>query len=102
MAKLTGFTEGQWEHLEGESYLHDTLPRQDKLLKELEEKSDSLPPGQLVGKIISFPVADGAALYRVEKVRPLSLSLIPYGDAYQIPSAHMKGLSLLDIRNRAK
>lgn len=41
-------------------------------------------PGANTGRICSFPVADGKAMYMVaEKGRSVSLIHLPYGDAWQ-------------------
>lgn len=47
------------------------------------------------GKIISFPVGDGKALYVIFDYR--SLIHIPTDDAYDIDDAHMRGLRKSDI-----
>jgi hypothetical protein len=52
----------------------------------------------LSGKIIKFPVADGYAIYHVLSVSPVRLEHVPYGDAWQIPSAHIRGLTPVDIQ----
>jgi hypothetical protein len=50
------------------------------------------------GYIMGFGVADGSALYVVEKLRPLTLCHIPHGDGYQIPDAHLRGINIDDVR----
>ena len=52
--------------------------------------------------IMSFPVADGSAMYKVVKEKPLTLAHIPYGDAYQIPYAHIRGLTYADLVQQRK
>jgi len=47
--------------------------------------------------IMTFPIADGQAMYQVVKEKPLTLAHIPYGDAWQIPNSHMRGLSYADL-----
>ena len=56
--------------------------------------------GELVGQIVSYPVADGQALYMVTSEKPLYLAHIAFGDGYQIPAAHLRGLWHLDVRSR--
>lgn len=49
------------------------------------------------GFILDFPVADGYAHYLVVEVKPLTLSHIPHGDAWTIPAAHIRGITLDDV-----
>lgn len=50
-------------------------------------------------KIIRFPRADGYALYFVKSVNPLVLQHIPYGDAWTIPDAHIRGLRSSEVQS---
>ena len=50
------------------------------------------------GFVLSFGVADGHALYRVVKTKPLQIEHIPFGDAYQISAAHIRGINLSDVK----
>jgi hypothetical protein len=50
-------------------------------------------------RVVRFHIADGYACYYVKSFAPLVLQLIPYGDAYQIPAAHMRGLRRADIED---
>lgn len=54
--------------------------------------------GDLVGRVIRFPVADGQASYMVWKQKPLELVYVPLVDNYQIPEAHARGLRVADVR----
>lgn len=54
-------------------------------------------PGRIKGRIISFPIADGYAHYRVEKLSPLTLRPFMVGDMWEIPDAHMRGLTKADV-----
>jgi hypothetical protein len=47
--------------------------------------------------IMSFPIADGKAFYKVIKERPLTLQHIPFGDAYEVYPALIKGLDAEDL-----
>lgn len=100
MAKYSGAVEGQWEPLEGEKYYPDTMNRQDTMLRKLQEVSDNLPEGEVVGALLYFPVADGNAIYRVEKASPLTLAHVPAGDAWHIPEAHLRGIRLEDVKRQ--
>jgi hypothetical protein len=42
-----------------------------------------------VGEIISFPVADGKAMYMVAKLKPVMLVHLPLGDAWEFEYAHL-------------
>ena len=87
---------GDWEWHDGEDYkVYDK--RTEALLKALEDKSASLPVGEIVGCLVSFPVADGQAVYVVTKERPLTLAHVPIGDKWHISDAHMRGLRKEDI-----
>ena len=58
-----------------------------------------MPDGELVGAVIRFQIADGYALYLVSEVgaKNVELQHIPYCDGYQIPAAHLRGLTKADI-----
>lgn len=64
--------------------------RTDALLRDIEKSH----------RVISFPVADGCALYAVISETPLILRHIPYGDGYVVPGAHIRGLRLSDIAGK--
>jgi hypothetical protein len=67
----------------------------------LDDQLASQPAG-LVGYILSFQVADGYAHYKVGSLNPLTLHWIAYGDRYQIAPAHVRGLSIQDVRTHAE
>jgi len=56
----------------------------------------------LVGKIIRFQVADGYAQYMIWNTKPLQLIHLETGDAWQIPAAHARGLTLSDVKAMIK
>lgn len=64
----------------------------------LSAEAKRLNSGDLVGEMIHFPVADGAAQYMVWKQKPLQLIHLPVHDAWQIPEAHARGLNVTDVR----
>lgn len=100
MAKLSADSIEGFEQLPSEGF-SSYLDRSDQLLKDLEEKEAALPEGSYEGVILRFPVADGYAMYLVQKTRPLTLQHIPFGDAWQIPAAHLRGLSMEDVKQQA-
>lgn len=51
------------------------------------------------GFILSYPVCDGKAHYRVESLKPLKVQHIPLGDGYRIREAEIRGLSLEDVQD---
>lgn len=51
-------------------------------------------------RIMTFPVCDGKALYFVMSEKPLVLQHIPFGDAYKIPDAHLRGLRIEDWKKQ--
>jgi len=73
-----------------------------KAFDELLITARAVPKGVLVGLLVSFPYADGAAYYRVIKEKPLTLQHIPYGDAWQVPGYQIRGLRKEDIFNLAR
>ena len=62
-------------------------------------KAAALPPGVIEGAILKFPVADGYAMYLVTKDtgRTVEVKHIPYGDAWQVHPALLRGLRRADI-----
>ena len=48
-------------------------------------------------EVLAFGVADGYAHYLVVKRKPLTLQHIYYMDGYQIPAAHVRGLTVADV-----
>jgi hypothetical protein len=75
----------------------EAIDRSQKHLKELIEISDKIDPDDpncdITNAILKFPVADGYAFYIVSKAKPLTLSLIPIGDSYQIMGAAIRGIN---------
>jgi hypothetical protein len=67
------------------------LKRTGKLVEQLQNKSDSLPDGEVVGALVSFPVADGSAIYVVTKAKPLTVKHVPYGGAAPALTALLGG-----------
>lgn len=95
MAKLDSKRpEGNWEL----GNTGNIFEEQERLLAELEKVSSSLNGNDVVGAIIRFPIADGYALYRVTKEKPLTIQHIPFGDAWSIDSAYIRGLRLVDVK----
>lgn len=60
------------------------------------EKSD-METIEMGAEVMHFPIADGQAYYMVVKEQPLTLAWIPYGDAWQLPEAHLRGLAYQDL-----
>jgi len=74
--------------------------KSDEILDELQEVSNNLPEGEIVGKLIHFPVADGSAMYLVTKEKPLQLKHVPYSDAWHADHILIRGLRKADILQR--
>jgi len=97
--------EGEWNMRAGEDWkAYDKRTRE--MFKALALADKAVPAGGVVGVLMSFPIADGSAMYRVSKESPLTLEHLPYGDAWQIPEAHIRGIRKADVleqvrRNRA-
>lgn len=71
-----------------------------KYLNDLFNRAKNGPDGAnpLTGRTIKFQVADGYAVYVVAKVNPLTLWHVGLGDGYSISSAHIRGLTLRDVK----
>ena len=103
MARLAS-TQYPWKWREPE-YDYPNITSFEAVLKEEQEaldvlikKSADLPPGQIVGAVLSWPVADGSAYYIVTKENyPLTLQHIPYGDAWQVDPILIRGLRRDDV-----
>ncbi len=66
-------------------------------LQKLQDASDALPVGQIVGYLAHFPRGDGHATYKVVKEKPLQVVHIPHGDAWHTDAITMRGLRASDI-----
>jgi len=98
MARLDDSVYGEWEPRPGEP-TDAWLSRTEGALAELERESGrvDVAAGDIVGLVLMFPAADGNAVYRVTKASPLTLQHVPFGDAYRVPPAHIRGLRKQDI-----
>jgi hypothetical protein len=56
-------------------------------------------PGEYVGEVIHFGVADGSASYMVVSEKPLNLQHIDYLDGYRVPFMMIRGLRLQDVQD---
>lgn len=102
MARLaTKPVEGEWDMQDGEDF-KDYSKRTDGMFKALTDAAATVPEGSVVGLLMSFPIADGCATYRVSKESPLTLEHVPYGDAWQIPYAHIRGIRKADALEQAR
>lgn len=101
MATLSKKVNAEFEMKNGEDFkTYDS--RATKLMNEMQAVSDALPEDEITGGIISFPYADGHALYLVEKAKPLTLQHIPYMDAWQVDAALIRGLRVVDVQQKLK
>lgn len=98
---------GNWG-FDGDSV--EYFARTDKLFKEIQENSLKVArrvagahySEDATGFVMQFPVADGRAYYLVTKETPLTLQHIPIGDAWQIPPAHLRGITIADVYQQIK
>lgn len=58
--------------------------------------------GNIVGKTISFGVADGRAEYMIYRHSPLSLIHLDYSDGYMADEILLRGLNLTDCKRLAR
>lgn len=96
MAKIIGIVDG-FDKIESESH-QEFDARTTKLMDELQEKSDNLPEGEVIGGIITFPVADGRAYYQVTNDKPLQLVHLGFMDAWQASEITIRGLNVDDVK----
>jgi hypothetical protein len=80
------------------SVRYPQLDAHDQAFKSLLERSDALPEGQYVGKMIGWGRGDGTAWYLVTCMRPITLQWVPVGDAWQVEEALIRGLNRQDIK----
>lgn len=66
-------------------------------MNDLSKVSDALPPGEIVGAVLQFQIADGYAIYVVTKAKPLTLTHVNFLDGYAIPHAHVRGITKADV-----
>jgi hypothetical protein len=102
MAKLTGTVSIPKENYGGDFLKNlkaGIKSEHQKAVDALFEKAEAIPEGVIEGAILKFPVADGYALYLVTKdsKRGVELKHIPYGDAWQVHPALIRGLTRKDI-----
>lgn len=76
--------------------------KKDENVQEYFQRTEILFKAIPAERIMSFPVADGHAVYYVFSEKPFVLQHIPYGDAWHIPAAHLRGLKVKDWRSRVK
>ena len=75
---------GNWDMLPNED-LKEYFDRENKEFDKIKEN------------VIRFPMADSYAFYYVKTLKPLVLQHVPYGDKWNIPDAHIRGLRARDV-----
>jgi hypothetical protein len=91
LGKPISLPEYTWSSAPGES-------EHEKAYRELQRVSyEASERGEIVGRIIRFPVADGHATYQIAKVKPLTLRHVDYIDGYSISAAEIRGLRIGDV-----
>lgn len=58
--------------------------------------------GEVIGLVVSFPIADGYASYLVVNEKPLTLQHIPVRDRYQADYCTIRGLRKEDVLARER
>jgi hypothetical protein len=61
-------------------------------------EAKALPEGTLVGALLRWQRADGYAVYRITNERPFTIQHVPFGDAWTVEPALIRGLTLSDAR----
>jgi hypothetical protein len=82
---------------DGDAYFKACAEHCERVAAWCRENSGS--KNDLVGKTISFPVADGRAEYMVYTTKPLALIHLPYVDGYQADPILLRGLRVTDVRD---
>ena len=99
MAKVVECTDKRWAKIHAKAWSMTGHDKERELLDEYTRVSDHVSGKKtLVGVLIGFPHADGKALYRVVKDKPLTLEHVPYGDAWRLPAYAERGITAADIR----
>lgn len=80
--------------------MDDNLKAEQDWIAALALEARRTNPGDLVGEVIHFPVADGRACYMIWKHKPFQLVWLPLGDAWTADSVLIRGLRLSDARER--
>jgi hypothetical protein len=80
-----------------QGYSREDFAKEAAALDELQARSDALPEGEVVGALLRFPRADGYAFYVVTKDKPLTMAHVPFGDAWQVEPALIRGLVRGDV-----
>lgn len=96
---LKGFPDADWEKPEDMKKVFDA---QDAAMKKLQETSDALRGDEVVGGVLKFGRGDGYAIYVVTKEDPLTLTHVPYCDAYAVEAALIRGLTRKDVLRMLK
>lgn len=65
--------------------------------EDYEKKSDEAFDAMGENNLVRFPAGDGYAFYFIKSRKPLVLQHVPYGDAWQLPAAYIRGLTLRDV-----
>jgi hypothetical protein len=70
-----------------------------KVFDALLEASNNLDldSGEVEGGMLRWQRADGYAWYIVTKAKPLTVQHVPYGDAWSIEPALIRGLNMQDV-----
>lgn len=96
MAKLSPKpAAGNWQ-LDHKNWRED-IKRIDQMFDVLQAESDKLKPSEIVSGLIRWGRGDGYALYRVCKDKPLTLEHVPFGDAWTVEAALIRGLNRQDV-----
>lgn len=58
--------------------------------------------GEIKGRLLRFPAADSYAVYQITGVRPLTLSHVDYMDGWTISAAHLRGITLAEVKEELR
>lgn len=85
----------------GAGDFREVMKSQDEAFKKLSDASDAIdfnnPKASLKGAILQWPRADGYAVYIVTEDKPLTIAHVPYGDAWSVEPALIRGLTRADV-----
>jgi len=80
----------------------DWIEKERQILDDYANKLKTTTGSEFIGEYLKFPAADSYALYVVVKESPLTLQHVDVGDGWQIPAAHIRGLTRADVLAQIK
>lgn len=97
MAQIAGRLEFKWDW--SKQYKRGEQEEAErKWLKQAKESLRAANPGEYVGEVLRWQVADGYACYMVMQEKPLKVVHLDIGDGYAVDPILIRGLRILDVK----